>query len=1167
MLVGIFTDIHFQTKGLERIVATGSWIFDEFKRQGVQHVLCLGDSLNTREDVDVASQSACISFFHRMANQWKMDVILGNHDINLKHERAVSSLDALAMHPNITLHREMGITPPAVDHRFFFIPYHEDQSKVVAAIQGLEKQSPGFLRDYVAFGHLGINGAVQITRYNTRFTGAIGPDSFAPFKRTFSGHFHVHQTMDHRVTYIGSPLQFNFGDSGDSRGIVLYDTERDVFQHVINPLCWAFQFITPEQIPEVVANPEKYKNAFITVIYDDLVTDEQFEADKAKLLAHGVLSVQKESVVEKAIREHQVNVAGVRITTVADLVEPYTDTVLDKDSVLERQSVIDFGKGIIQQVNAQHQDVADTGVTFEAHLQRVTVENFLGSQGPISINFDDLAPGVWYVEGENGAGKSTIIEAITWAQHGKTIRDDMKVDDVINDDIGRNCRVTLEFKNGYAIERFRKYGGLGLDGQTISGSGVRVYKDKQYLAKFEKGDPAATQQEIDNLLGITYEWLTKTLIMGQNITANFVTADEKKRRAMLEEMLGLERFDEYLALVRTFKAALVQQSEDQARVQLLKADELGRVVGSIQETESQIMKAEADRQEGLNRIAREIVTHRDAIKIETDALTIVLAGHAAKVKDAEARLIKAQGEVDEYGKNKELMFKGSAKRGQAKTLGATLLELKGLDLQRQAALNQLKSNVDTAQRRKAETEGALSLMAAIDFDAIRVVKDKVAEIDQRIGECQQKASNATGQKQGVANRGMALEPKLRKFKPLLASGDHANCPTCEQPLDVPALTKVVAEVEGEASVLVAEAGKWGDVEATAYNEIAVLRGERTRLLGTIPSDQTVADMQANEARMRATIAECDGHIDGQAKTEAQIAQVVLDRAVAIYPTASEIQTLDSMIASLTTEIVALEADAERIEAAFELGHWSILQNVVSCTEGDIRHEQGSAAYAQKLHDESIKGRQHEIARLEGEAKGYQTSDTVNTLKGVQAKHRERRDAVQAEIESSKLISMQIATQQAYVTFWDRSFAAKGGMRAYLLEGSIGQLNEIISGYAAAIFDNGMTLTFNPDLTVKERYPKRSGGQRKGTDLAVLFAAFELERQRCRYQSDFMALDEVFDALDTKHRKAVQELLQVLTTRISRVIVVTHMSLTGARMTGCIHTSLGPTGTQWDIKKV
>jgi hypothetical protein len=142
---GLVSDIHFQERGLDRIEASLKWVWmdvsscffalppsapalcansihhlcvicgqmiETFKAQGVKHVFCLGDLLNTRQVVNVHSLSACMKFFNALceAGFESVHVVLGNHDMHMKHSRAVSSLDALDIQPigsKIKLYREL----------------------------------------------------------------------------------------------------------------------------------------------------------------------------------------------------------------------------------------------------------------------------------------------------------------------------------------------------------------------------------------------------------------------------------------------------------------------------------------------------------------------------------------------------------------------------------------------------------------------------------------------------------------------------------------------------------------------------------------------------------------------------------------------------------------------------------------------------------------------------------------------------------------------------------------------------------------------------------------------------------------------------------------------------------------------------------------------------
>lgn len=121
----------------------------------------------------------------------------------------------------------------------------------------------------VGFAHASINGALRYSKLSRPYEGPVSTKPFSILKRTFSGHFHVHQKLGDRFVYVGSPLQFNFGkaksltfvdlclgDAGDERGVVIYDTEKDTFRHVVNPYCHAFRKITDEDIEFAEKNPQ-----------------------------------------------------------------------------------------------------------------------------------------------------------------------------------------------------------------------------------------------------------------------------------------------------------------------------------------------------------------------------------------------------------------------------------------------------------------------------------------------------------------------------------------------------------------------------------------------------------------------------------------------------------------------------------------------------------------------------------------------------------------------------------------------------------------------------------------------------------------------------------------------------------------------------------------------
>lgn len=82
-------------------------------------------------------------------------------------------------------------------------------------------------------------------------------------------------------------------------------------------------------------------------------------------------------------------------------------------------------------------------------------------------------------------------------------------------------------------------------------------------------------------------------------------------------------------------------------------------------------------------------------------------------------------------------------------------------------------------------------------------------------------------------------------------------------------------------------------------------------------------------------------------------------------------------------------------------------------------------------------------------------------------------------------------------FWELAFDKKSKssqgfstLRASILEDSIVDLNSIFQTYLEKLSPNNrqLTVTLTPDLELEENYGKRSGGERKRTDLVTLFAS-------------------------------------------------------------------------------
>ncbi|KAL6407232.1 hypothetical protein AUP68_10061 [Ilyonectria robusta] len=174
---------------------------------------------------------------------------------------------------------------------------------------------------------------------------------------------------------------------------------------------------------------------------------------------------------------------------------------------------------------------------FVAEPRKLIITNFLGVQSTITIDFrQDLPRGLTFLVGDNGSGKSTLVEAIVWCQFGRCIRSGLAVNDVVNDKVGKNCSVILEFANGYTIARHRKHKDYG---NSVS---ISLHGEQQL--QLEHPNARTTQAAIDELLGTDYETYVRTVVLGHESGASFLNSTPAQRRDLIEASLGLSVLDQ-----------------------------------------------------------------------------------------------------------------------------------------------------------------------------------------------------------------------------------------------------------------------------------------------------------------------------------------------------------------------------------------------------------------------------------------------------------------------------------------------------------------------------------------------------------------------------------------------------------------------------------------------
>jgi len=196
-------------------------------------------------------------------------------------------------------------------------------------------------------------------------------------------------------------------------------------------------------------------------------------------------------------------------------------------------------------------------------LKNITVKNFLsvGNQTQ-AVDFDkqaltlvlgsNLDLGGDDTGSRNGTGKTTIVNALSYALYGQALTN-IKKENLINKTNGKAMLVTVEFEKNstkYRIERGRKPNILRL---FVNDNQLKTDESEDD----SQGDSRETQKAIEQMLEMTHT-MFKHLVALNTYTEPFLSMKAAEQREVIEQLLGITLLSEKAEALKI----LVKESKD-----------------------------------------------------------------------------------------------------------------------------------------------------------------------------------------------------------------------------------------------------------------------------------------------------------------------------------------------------------------------------------------------------------------------------------------------------------------------------------------------------------------------------------------------------------------------------------------------------------------------------
>ena len=228
------------------------------------------------------------------------------------------------------------------------------------------------------------------------------------------------------------------------------------------------------------------------------------------------------------------------------------------------------------------------------HFKKIRWKNFLSTGNAFTEVQLDRTKSTLII-GDNGAGKSTILDALTFVLFGKPFRAVNK-SQLINSVNQNGTEVEVEFSIGskqYLVKRGIKKNFFEIyqDGNMLNqDASVRDYQE--YLEK--------------TILKLNYKSFTQIVILGSSSFVPFMQLRASDRRTIIEDLLDIEIFS---VMNQLLKVRVAQNKEDMGTVDIA----LGLSKGEKENVEYLIEKLKQNKSSQIEANKRDIEKHEKAI--------------------------------------------------------------------------------------------------------------------------------------------------------------------------------------------------------------------------------------------------------------------------------------------------------------------------------------------------------------------------------------------------------------------------------------------------------------------------------------------------------------------------------------------------------------------------
>ncbi|HSN95356.1 MAG TPA: SMC family ATPase, partial [Anaerolineaceae bacterium] len=542
---------------------------------------------------------------------------------------------------------------------------------------------------------------------------------------------------------------------------------------------------------------------------------------------------------------------------------------------------------------------------------KLSLEGFTSYRNKQVVDFTEFD--VACVSGSNGAGKSSLLDAITFALYGKA----RKNDEAIINSACSKAAVVLDFQYETSIYRVARSITRGKGSQVD----FFVYNpETDYWKTLSERTASETNTKIEKTLRLDYETFINASFFLQGKADSFAMKKPSERKQILASILGLDEWERY----RDFARDKRSQQQSELELNQSKMDECQAEIDDEPNRKQALAELEKEKAEAHSRTVELQLLRQKQQSEETR-----LKGQRDTLARLEQQLAKAQSDqaetIDQIAKRNEQLEACQTELARAPQVKANyenyqtqrqMVEgLDALQAQVQPISDQRRDLVAQIEREKAVLTNKLQTLeieaarlegeraqietleaqnAAIEAERESLEKQVIRRpaLEAELAAHQQEAGRLLAELAQIESKGNDLKDRIGKLDQI----EGAVCPLCGQALSGHDRESLVKEIESE---LTASRELYGSKQSERNQALTALKQTQVDLqeLGKLETRLNSCKVQS-EGLLRRIEALQKNQTDWQASKASELValQTQLSNGNVLPEVATQIKTLESELA-------------------------------------------------------------------------------------------------------------------------------------------------------------------------------------------------------------------------------------------------------------------------------